>query len=195
MKRWLDTTLNRQRLAWGVGMGLGAMVVILLVMAWLNSLSVVPGDLLLVRPAVLAALGWPVPALLALELALAFGFGVSVGLAVPPMEGTGAAVAVRTAIHLAVSSALFAGICWVCGLPPGNWQGLILLLGLYWLMYLTALPPLALRAGGHPPGAGACPAGPGRRAAPDTDPGALFSGERGYGVSGAAAAAPGGGDQ
>ena len=137
MKRWLDTTLNRQRLAWGVGMGLGAMVVILLVMAWLNRLSVVPGDLLLVRPAVLAALGWPVPALLALELALAFGFGVSVGLAVPPMEGTGAAVAVRTAIHLAVSSALFAGICWVCGLPPGNWQGLILLLGLYWLMYLT----------------------------------------------------------
>lgn len=137
MKRWLDTPLNRQRLAWGVGMGLGAMVVMLLVMAWLNSLSVVPGDPLLVRPAVLAALGWPAPVLLSLELALAFGFGVSVGLAVPPMEGAGTAVAVRTAIHLAVSSALFAGICWVCGLPPENWQGLILLLGLYWLMYLT----------------------------------------------------------
>lgn len=137
MKRWLDAPLTRQRLAWGVGMGLGAMVVMLLVMAWLNSLSVVPGDPLLVRPAVLAALGWPAPALLSLELALAFGFGVSVGLAVPPMEGAGTAVAARTAIHLAVSSALFAGICWVCGLPPENWQGLILLLGLYWLMYLT----------------------------------------------------------
>lgn len=137
MKRWLDAPLTRQRLAWGVGMGLGAMVVMLLVMAWLNSLSVVPGDPLLVRPAVLAALGWPAPELLSLELALAFGFGVSVGLAVPPMEGAGTAVAARTAIHLAVSSALFAGICWVCGLPPENWQGLILLLGLYWLMYLT----------------------------------------------------------
>lgn len=137
MKRWLDTPLNRQRLTWGAGMGLGAMVVMLLAVAWLNSLSVLPGDPLLVRPAVLTALGWPAPALLVLELALAFGFGVSVGLAVPPMEGTGSAVAARTAIHLAASSVLFAGICWVCGLPPGNWQGLTLLLGLYWLMYLV----------------------------------------------------------
>ena len=137
MKRWLDAPLNRQRLAWGIGMGLVSALALLLAVVWLNSLSVQPGDPLLVRPQVLAALGWPAPALAALELALGFGFGVSVGLAVPPMEGTGAAVAGRTAVHLLASSALFAGICWVCGLPPGNWQGLTLLLGLYWLMYLT----------------------------------------------------------
>lgn len=137
MREWLDTPLNRQRLAWGLGMGLISALAMLLAVVWLNSLSVLPGEALLVRPAVLTALGWPAPVLLALELALGFGFGVSVGLAVPPMEGTGAAVAGRTAVHLAVSSALFAGICWVCGLPPGNWQGLTLLLGLYWLMYLT----------------------------------------------------------
>lgn len=137
MREWLDVPLNRQRLAWGLGMGLVSMVILLLAVVWLNSLSVLPGQALLVRPAVLAALGWPAPALLGLELVLGFGFGVSVGLAVPPMEGAGAAVAVRTAIHLAVSSALFAGICWVCGLPPGNWRGLTLLLGLYWLMYLV----------------------------------------------------------
>lgn len=137
MKRWLDTPLTRQRLAWGLGAGLLAMVSLLLAVAWFNSLSVQPGNPLLVRPAVLAALGWPAPALLALEVALGFGFGVSVGLVVPPMEGTGAVVAGRTAVHLLISSALFAGICWVCGLPPGNWQGLTLLMGLYWLMYLT----------------------------------------------------------
>lgn len=137
MKNWLDVPMNRQRLAWGMGAGLMAMMLMLLAVVWLNSLSVLPGQALLVRPQVLAALGWPASALLALELALGFGFGVSVGLAVPPMEGTGAAVAGRTAVHLLVSSALFAGICWVCGLPPRNWQGLTLLLGLYWLMYLT----------------------------------------------------------
>lgn len=137
MKQWLKTPLNRQRLAWGIGMGLGAMVAMLLAVGWLNSLSVLPGEALLVRPVVLEALGWPAAALLALELLLAFGFGVSIGLAVPPMEGTGTAVAVRTVVHLMVSSALFAGICWVCGLPPENWQGLALLLGLYDLMYLT----------------------------------------------------------
>ena len=118
-------------------MGLGAMVAMLLVVSWLNSLSVLTGEPLLVRPAVLEALDWPAAALLALELLLAFGFGVSVGLAVPPMEGTGTAVAARTAVHLLVSSALFSGICWVCGLPPENWKGLTLLLGLYDLMYLT----------------------------------------------------------
>lgn len=137
MKNWLDMPMNRQRLAWGMGAGLMAMMLMLLAVVWLNSLSVLPGQALLVRPQVLAALGWPASALLALELALGFGFGVSVGLAVPPMEGTGAAVAGRTAVHLLVSSALFAGICWVCGLPPRNWQGLMLLLGLYWLMYLV----------------------------------------------------------
>lgn len=137
MKDWLDAPLSRRRIAWGLGTGLVSAVILLLAVIWLNSLSVLPGDPLLVRPQVLAALGWPAAALLALELALGFGFGVSVGLAVPPMEGSGGAVAVRTAVHLLISSALFAGICWVCGLPPRNWQGLGLLLGLYWLMYLT----------------------------------------------------------
>lgn len=137
MRAWLEMPLNRQRAAWGAGMGLGAMALVPLAVVWLNSLSVLPGDPLLVRPAVLAALGWPWGALLALELALGFGFGASVGLAVPPMEGPGRAVAGRTAVHLLASSALFAGICWVCGLPLRNWQGLTLLLGLYWLMYLT----------------------------------------------------------
>ena len=109
----------------------------LLFVAWRGSLAVPPEDPLLVRRGVLDALGWPVPAVLALELALAFGFGASVGLAVPPMEGPGTAVAARTAAHLLCSSALFAGVCWICGLPPANWQGLLLLLGIYWLMYLV----------------------------------------------------------
>ena len=137
MKNWLDMPMNRQRLAWGMGAGLMAMMLMLLAVVWLNSLSVMPGDPLLVRASVLEATGWPWQVLLAVELALGFGFGVTVGLAVPPMEGSGRAVAGRTAVHLLASSALFAGICWVCGLPPRNWQGLMLLLGLYWLMYLT----------------------------------------------------------
>ena len=86
MKNWLDMPMNRQRLAWGMGAGLMAMMLMLLAVVWLNSLSVLPGQALLVRPQVLAALGWPASALLALELALGFGFGVSVGLAVPPMR-------------------------------------------------------------------------------------------------------------
>ena len=117
--------------------GLLAVVAVLLFVAWRGSLAVPPEDPLLVRRAVLDALAWPVPAVLALELALAFGFGASVGLAVPPMEGPGTAVAARTAAHLLCSSALFAGVCWICGLPPANWQGLLLLLGIYWLMYLV----------------------------------------------------------
>lgn len=137
MKRWLDTPLNRKRLLWGMTTGLAAAVALVLIVAWLNSLSVLPGAPLLVRWSVMAATGWPWPVLLGAELALGFGFGMTVGVAVPPMEGSGAAVAVRTAVHLLASSALFAGICWVCGLPPGNWQGLLLLLGLYWLMYLV----------------------------------------------------------
>ena len=137
MKSWLDTPLYRQRLLWGVTAGLLAMVALVLAVAWLNSLSVLPGAPLLVRWSVLAATGWPWPVLLGVELALGFGFGVTVGVAVPPMEGSGAAVAVRTGAHLLISSALFAGICWVCGLPPENWQGLGLLLGLYWMMYLV----------------------------------------------------------
>ena len=137
MKNRMFTSLNRQRLLWAAVCGLLAVVAVLLFVAWRGSLAVPPEDPLLVRRAVLDALAWPVPAVLALELALAFGFGASVGLAVPPMEGPGTAVAARTAAHLLCSSALFAGVCWICGLPPANWQGLLLLLGIYWLMYLV----------------------------------------------------------
>ena len=137
MKNRMFTPLNRQRLLWAAVCGLLAVVAVLLFVAWRGSLAVPPEDPLLVRRAVLDALAWPVPAVLALELALAFGFGASVGLAVPPMEGPGTAVAARTAAHLLCSSALFAGVCWICGLPPANWQGLLLLLGIYWLMYLV----------------------------------------------------------
>lgn len=137
MKNRMFTPLNRQRLLWAAVCGLLAVVAVLLFVAWRGSLAVPPEDSLLVRRTVLDALAWPVPAVLALELALAFGFGASVGLAVPPMEGPGTAVAARTAAHLLCSSALFAGVCWICGLPPANWQGLLLLLGIYWLMYLV----------------------------------------------------------
>ena len=137
MKNRMFMPLNRQRLLWAAVCGLLAVVAVLLFVAWRGSLAVPPEDPLLVRRAVLDALAWPVPAVLALELALAFGFGASVGLAVPPMEGPGTAVAARTAAHLLCSSALFAGVCWICGLPPANWQGLLLLLGIYWLMYLV----------------------------------------------------------
>ena len=137
MKNRMFTPLNRQRLLWAAVCGLLAVVAVLLFVAWRGSLAVPPEDSLLVRRAVLDALAWPVPAVLALELALAFGFGASVGLAVPPMEGPGTAVAARTAAHLLCSSALFAGVCWICGLPLANWQGLLLLLGIYWLMYLV----------------------------------------------------------
>ena len=137
MKSRMLTPLGRQRLLWAAVCGLLAVVAVLLFVAWRGSLAVPPEDPLLVRRAVLDALAWPVPAVLALELALAFGFGASVGLAVPPMEGPGTAVAARTAAHLLCSSALFAGVCWICGLPPANWQGLLLLLGIYWLMYLV----------------------------------------------------------
>ena len=137
MKNRMFTPLNRQRLLWAAVCGLLAVVAVLLFVAWRGSLAVPPEDPLLVRRAVLDALAWPVPAVLALELALAFGFGASVGLAGPPMEGPGTAVAARTAAHLLCSSALFAGVCWICGLPPANWQGLLLLLGIYWLMYLV----------------------------------------------------------
>lgn len=137
MKRWLDTPLNRRRLLWGVTAGLAAMVALVLVVAWLNSRSQPAGVPLLVRASVMAATGWSWPVLLGVELALGFGFGVTVGVAVPPMEGSGTAVMVRTAAHLLISSTLFAGICWVCGLPRSNWKGLLLLLGLYWLLYLV----------------------------------------------------------
>ena len=137
MKERIFTPLNRRRLLWAAVCGLAAAAAVVLFAAWRSTLSVTPWPSPLIHPAVLAALGWPVPAALALELAAAFGFGASVGLAVPPMEGTGAAVAARTAAHLAVSSALWAGVCWMCGLPPQNWPGLLLLLGIYWLVYLA----------------------------------------------------------
>ena len=97
MKDRVFTPLNRQRLLWAAVCGLLAVAAVLLFVAWRGSLAVPPEDSLLVRRTVLDALAWPVPAVLALELALAFGFGASVGLAVPPMEGPGTAVAARTA--------------------------------------------------------------------------------------------------
>lgn len=139
-ERWnefYEPALLRRQLLWGLLGGLAAMVLVPLAVIWLNSLSVMPSynDSLIVRSAVLDATGWPWQGLLGLELALAFAFGASVGLAVPPMEGTGGAVAVRTAVHLLVSSALYLGLCAVCGLLPAVWQGWLVLLGLYWFAY------------------------------------------------------------
>ena len=135
MKERREPMLMRLRLGWGLLGGVVASVLMLLVVAWLNSLSVMPGDPLLVRAPVLEATGWSVPALLTVELAVSFAFGVCVGVAVPPMEGSGKGVAVRTAAHLVLSSVLFAGLCLLWGLPPSNWQGMTLLLGLYWFSY------------------------------------------------------------
>ena len=59
MKNWLDMPMNRQRLAWGMGAGLMAMMLMLLAVVWLNSLSVLPGQALLVRPQVLAPWAGP----------------------------------------------------------------------------------------------------------------------------------------
>lgn len=137
MNEWYDAGQLRARLGWGLLGGVAASALMLLVVAWLNSLSVMPGDPLLVRPSVLKATGWSVPVLLLAELAVSFAFGVCVGVAVPPMEGSGRGVAVRTAAHLVLSSALFAGLCLLWGLPPSNWQGMTLLLGLYWFSYVV----------------------------------------------------------
>lgn len=137
MKKLYEPSLLRQQLTWALVCGLLAMVLVPLAVIWLNSLSVMAGSsaMAVVRQAVLDGTGWPWQALLALELALAFAFGASVGLAVPPMEGTGPAVAVRTAAHLLVSSILYLGLCAVCGLWPAVWQGRAVLLGLYWSAY------------------------------------------------------------
>lgn len=135
MKERREPMLMRLRLGWGLLGGVVASALMLLVVTWLNSLSVMPGALLLVRPSVLESTGWSVPALLTVVLAVSFAFGVCVGVAVPPMEGSGKGVAVRTAAHLVLSSALFAGLCLLWGLPPSNWQGMTLLLGLYWFSY------------------------------------------------------------
>jgi len=135
MRDFYEPSLLRRQLLWGLVVGLLAMTAVPLAVIWLNSLSVMPGEPLLVRASVLEATGWPWQVLLAVELALGFGFGVTVGLAVPPMEGSGHAVAVRTALHLLVSSALFAGLCWVCGLLWGSWQTWLTLPGIYWFAY------------------------------------------------------------
>ena len=136
MKKLYEPSLLRQQLTWALVCGLLAMALVPLAVIWLNSLSVMAGSTMsIVRQVVLDGTGWPWQALLALELALAFAFGASVGLAVPPMEGAGLAVAVRTAAHLLVSSILYLGLCAVCGLWPAVWQGRAVLLGLYWFAY------------------------------------------------------------
>lgn len=139
MKKLYEPELLRQQLLWGVVCGLLAMVLVPLAVIWLNSLSVLPGHnaSLIVRNAVLDATGWPWQGLLALELLLSFAFGGTVGLAVPPMEGSAKAVAMRTALHVTLSSALYLGLCAVCGLWPGVWQGTLVLLGLYWFAYVV----------------------------------------------------------
>ena len=135
MSAFYEPSLLRRQMLWGLVGGLLAMTAVPLVVIWLNSLSVMPGDPLLVRASVLEATGWPWQVLLGMELGLGFGFGVTVGLAVPPMEGGGQAVAVRTVLHFLVSSGLFAGLCWVCGLVRGSWQTWLTLLGMYWFAY------------------------------------------------------------
>lgn len=137
MKKLYEPTLLRQQLAWGLVCGLLAMVVVPLAVIWLNSIGVVPWHhtIPIVRQAVLDKTGWPWQTLLALELILSFAFGASVGLAVPPMEGTGRAVAIRTVIHLLVSTALWVGLCFVCGMSPVVWQDWLLMPGLYWFAY------------------------------------------------------------
>lgn len=138
MKKLYEPSMLRRQLMWAVVCGLAAMVLVPLAVIWLNSLSILPErdvTAMIVRQAVLDGTAWSWQALLALELVLSFAFGASVGLAVPPMEGSGAAVAVRTAVHLLTSSALYLGLCAVCGLWPAVWQGLLVLLGLYWFAY------------------------------------------------------------
>ena len=135
MKKLFDPVLLRQQLMWAAVCGLLMMALVPLAVIFLNSASWTDGAMpLVVRQSVLTATGWPWQALLSLELALAFAFGASVGLAVPPMEGSGFAVAVRTAVHLLLSSALFLGLCHVCG-PILFWETGVVLLGLYWFAY------------------------------------------------------------
>lgn len=135
MKKLYDPALLRRQLMWAVICGLLAMVLVPLAAVLLNSAVGLNGEApIIVRQAVLHATGWPWQALLTLELVLAFAFGAAVGLAVPPMEGTGLAVAIRTAIHLLLSSLLWTGVCAVCGWPA-VWSGRLVLLGLYWFAY------------------------------------------------------------
>lgn len=137
MKIWSEPSYLRRRAVSGVIGGLlGMALVPLVAVVWLNSMDVLRfGAPLIVRQSVLEATGWPWQGLLALELVLSFAFGASVGVAAPPMEGTGQAVAARTAAHLAVSSALYGGLCAVCGLWPKVWAGRLVVLALYWFAY------------------------------------------------------------
>lgn len=137
MKELYGTSLTR-RLLWALGLGLGAVVLVPLLMVWVNTLTGLTETAaapLTVSLRMLEATGWPWQRLLAAELGAAFAFGASVGLAVPPMEGSGRGVAVRTAVHLLLSSGLFALLCAVCGLMPAVWQGWLVVLGLYWFAY------------------------------------------------------------
>ena len=135
MKKLYDPELTRQRLLWALIGGLLAMVLVPLAVLLLNSAIGTGADTpVIVRQSVLKGTGWPWQTLLAAELALAFAFGASVGLTVPPMEGPGTAVALRTAAHLLLSSILWAGVCAVCGWPT-VWSGRLALLGLYWFAY------------------------------------------------------------
>lgn len=137
MKRWYEPELVGRQLLWGVLGALLAMVLVPLAVVWLNSISVLPDHnaVLIVRNTVLDKTGWPWQGLLAAELLLAAAFGFCVGTAVPPMEGEGRSVAIRTALHLAVSSGLYLGLCAVCGVWPNMWQGTLVLLGCYWVFY------------------------------------------------------------
>ncbi len=137
MKLWNDSAYLRRRLTAGlIGGRSGMALVPLVAVVWLNSMGLVTtGVPMIVRQSVLEATGWPWQGLLALELALSFAFGASVGVAVPPMEGTGRAVAIRTAAHLALSSVLYAALCAVCGLWPTVWAGRLVVLALYWFAY------------------------------------------------------------
>ena len=137
MKELYGTSLTR-RLLWALGLGLGAMVLVPFVMVWVNSLTGLTETAaapLTVSLRMLETTGWSWQRLLAAELGAAFAFGASVGLAVPPMEGSGRGVAVRTAVHLILSSGLFALLCAACGLMPAVWQGWLVVLGLYWFAY------------------------------------------------------------
>jgi len=137
VKLWNDSAYLRRRLTAGLIGGLAATALVPLVaVVWLNSMDIVTtGMPMIVRQSVLEATGWPWQGLLALEFVLSFAFGASVGVAVPPMEGTGRAVAVRTAAHLVFSSVLYAALCAVCGLWPGGWAGRLVVLALYWFAY------------------------------------------------------------
>ncbi len=136
MRAFYEPEQLRRQLLWGLLGGLLAMALVPLLVIWSSSFNVLPASgPLVVCQRVLEDTGWPWQGLLTLELVLAFAFGATVGLAVPPMEGTGTAVAVRTVLHLLVSSGLFLGLCAVCGLLPGVWQGVLTLLGAYWFAY------------------------------------------------------------